>query len=98
MLTVLSTAHVLALDAHEAQFKACISCHPEVKEALSKKGVHRPFMEFDCGSCHNPHAAKYEDLIRGKIDKLCKGCHEERAGEAGKINGHEPFRQGKCLA
>ena len=79
-------------------FKKCLTCHPDIKKELAQKGAHRPFKELQCSSCHNPHAAKYKDLIKEEIGKLCKSCHQGNKGLADKKHGHRPFEEGECLA
>ncbi len=82
----------------KVSFKKCLSCHPGLKEELSRNDVHEPFKEFKCSSCHNPHAAKHEHLVKDKIDKLCKGCHQRENKLMTKNHKHAPFQQGECLS
>ena len=82
----------------EVSFKKCLECHPEVQKELKEKGAHRPFKGLECSSCHNPHAAKYENLVKDEISTLCRGCHESQNALAGRRQSHAPFEKGECLS
>lgn len=63
----------------------CAQCHPEATAKFHKKLKHslaaaadprRPGKNFDCVSCHSPHAPKcLSGLKQGELREWCKGCH-----------------------
>ncbi len=81
----------------EVSFEKCLKCHPDVKEQMGQEGAHEPFRKLQCSSCHNPHAAKYEGLLKDEVGKLCKSCHEGEKGLMAKKYSHDPFEDGQCL-
>jgi predicted CXXCH cytochrome family protein len=98
LLVFTLTAQAANATGAAVNFRKCLSCHPDVQEELTQKGAHVPFMKLECSSCHNPHAARYENLVKEKIGKLCRGCHQGNKGVTAKKYTHEPFKEGACLA
>lgn len=49
-----------------------------------------------CGACHNPHVARYKNLLQHNIATLCFSCHEKSAREFSKGIVHAPVRKGNC--
>ena len=79
-------------------FTTCISCHPEVEQEMTRSGGHKPFADFQCSGCHNPHVAKYKGLIRDKLEDVCRTCHQDQnVAEMGRYV-HVPFKDGECLS
>lgn len=78
--------------------RSCLKCHPEVEKQLHEKTTHQPFKAMACTSCHNPHAARYDKLIKEQIGDLCKGCHEKDKALQPKGHSHKPFGEGACLS
>jgi predicted CXXCH cytochrome family protein len=79
-------------------FKNCISCHPEVEQEMAKPGGHKPFADFQCSGCHNPHAAKFSGLLKDRPEVLCRNCHEEKSVTQMGRYVHVPFQDGECLS
>lgn len=76
----------------------CLECHPDLKQELIIGKEHGPLKNRDCISCHNPHAAKYGNLLSQTGDALCYGCHaSEKAWLDDKVV-HIPVEHGECLA
>ncbi len=92
------TTHVADAMDTAVSFKTCLKCHPDIQKELAQKGAHEPFRKLDCSSCHNPHATKYEDLVKEETGKLCRNCHQREKGLLAKKHSHVPFEQGECLA
>ena len=79
-------------------FKKCLRCHTDVEKEMARKGVHKPFKQFECSNCQNPHAAKHKGLLREDVGRLCRSCHQDEKGLMAKKFGHKPFEEGKCLS
>jgi len=105
VLFVVIMNNLLVLDCAWAQdintlesFKKCLTCHPDIKNGLTQKVVHRPFKDFKCSDCHNPHAAKYGKLLKEDIGTLCTSCHRGEKKPMNKNYRHSPFNEGECLS
>jgi len=55
----------------KSEKELCLKCHSKikkhekiVKEIKSSKYPHRPVFKGKCGKCHNPHATKFDNLLR----------------------------------
>jgi predicted CXXCH cytochrome family protein len=51
-----------------------------------------------CSSCHNPHAAKFENLVKEELSSLCRRCHGDEKELRAKKHNHKPFGEGECLS
>ncbi|MBI5882697.1 MAG: cytochrome c3 family protein [Elusimicrobia bacterium] len=76
----------------------CLSCHPKRAEDMKKAGVHSPFKDMDCGSCHQPHDSTQPSLLTSDPKELCAGCHDAK-GE-GLLKAHDNIAEfsGPCTA
>jgi predicted CXXCH cytochrome family protein len=63
---------IMALSGHAFAKATCFQCHKEAD--FSKKTVHRPVAEGQCGLCHNPHVARFEGLLQQSGADLCYKC------------------------
>jgi predicted CXXCH cytochrome family protein len=79
-------------------FNKCLECHRGVEKELHEKGVHAPFKSMACSSCHNPHAAKHENLVKEDISILCRRCHDKEKTLQARKHSHPPFGAGECLS
>jgi predicted CXXCH cytochrome family protein len=86
---------IMALSGHAFAKATCFQCHKEAD--FSKKTVHRPVAEGQCGLCHNPHVARFEGLLQQSGADLCYKCHQDEAAAFRKGITHQPVRQGACL-
>lgn len=75
--------------------KTCISCHPQ--EDFTGKVVHKPVARGQCSQCHNPHVAKYDNLLTHQGGALCYSCHTEARAAFSKGVQHQPVKEGRCL-
>ena len=97
-LPVLLVVLLVCSNALAAQV-VCFKCHDE--RQFHQKVVHKPVAQGRCGTCHNPHVAKFKGLVQKRPSELCSSCHQGR-WEKGKDKKamrviHQPVRQGKCL-
>jgi len=53
----------------------CLTCHADLEEEMGRKLVHGPVADGECTSCHDPHVARFEHLLRRESNRLCQGCH-----------------------
>jgi predicted CXXCH cytochrome family protein len=97
LLCIIGVCETNARDV-DVSFKTCLECHPDVQKEMAQEGTHEPFKKLECASCHNPHATKYEDLVKEETGKLCKGCHQSEKGLMARKYSHGPFEKGECLA
>jgi len=71
----------------------CYGCHDKGK--FSKKNVH-PALMMGCTSCHNPHSADSQKLLKSDMPSLCFTCHDKT-----KFNNkttHAPVMGGMCTS
>jgi len=54
----------------------CFTCHD--RSTFTKTSVHGAIV-LGCTSCHNPHASKFERLLKESVPTLCIGCHQDRS-------------------
>jgi DmsE family decaheme c-type cytochrome len=77
------------------QMETCATCHRDKVSKLDRSG-HMPVREgkLQCTSCHNPHGATNERLLRkgDSIAELCTSCHAEKRGPF--LWEHAPARDG----
>jgi len=96
---LLALIYAVTGGAHPAtaktSFKKCLECHKDLQKEIKLKGAHAPFKNFNCGSCHNPHASKHKSLVKREIGSLCKSCHKGK-GVKQKFS-HDPMEKGNCL-
>lgn len=97
LLSMLATQGRALAKTPTVSFKKCLTCHPEVQKELAQKGAHEPFKKLECSKCHNPHATKYDKLVKEEIGKLCKRCHQDQKGLKAKKYSHGPYEAGECL-
>lgn len=74
----------------------CLSCHGGNRKDLHLRSRH-PLAEgkMDCASCHDPHGAVNEHLVRrDSVNDLCWSCHQELRGPF--LWEHSPVRE-DCL-
>ncbi len=74
----------------------CLSCHTSMQVSMTQRSRH-PLREgaIDCASCHNPHGALTEKLVKAdSINDLCYSCHQEMRGPF--LWEHSPVRE-DCL-
>lgn len=63
---------------NDNQAPLCFSCHDEMQEDLAKAGSkHPPVTNGQCTKCHNPHKAKFRDLLQAPSPDLCLSCHKQ---------------------
>ena len=74
----------------------CFTCHSQ--KLFQKKLVHKPVAKGDCGTCHNPHVARYKGLLNKDLASLCFNCHQKAAREFGTGFIHRPVKKGECTA
>ena len=60
----------------------CLTCHgdmdPDFKSNIENAKVkHQPVEEGSCGTCHNPHASDFGQLLRSDTKQICFDCHQE---------------------
>lgn len=83
----------------------CRQCHEKaIGKMLQKDRIHWPMLDVrSCLTCHNPHAARYEKLVRQSTEITCGQCHADtvQLQESGRIdpdlpNFCEPVKKGEC--
>jgi len=75
--------------------EVCFECHDRAN--FSGGYIHGPVARGECGSCHNPHVAKFSGLLQQREAELCYGCHRRSRVEFGQGEVHQPVQEGKCL-
>lgn len=63
----------------------CLACHGPREEndkiipglAEKYKHTHQPYLEGECGACHQPHNSERPMLLTKAPDELCGSCHAE---------------------
>jgi len=67
--------------------QACLTCHPDVREAMRQPVVHGPLANPEtpgvCDACHATHVASVPALLLEPQPELCTACH-------GKLRPHVP--------
>jgi predicted CXXCH cytochrome family protein len=38
--------------------------------------VHKPFIDGQCGGCHDPHATNNEWVLKKSSEEICLNCHK----------------------
>lgn len=74
----------------------CLKCHVSQRKSLNQRSTH-PVREgkMQCASCHNPHGAVSEKLLRAdSANDLCYSCHQEKRSPT--LWDHSPVRE-DCL-
>jgi len=59
----------------EPQPGLCYICHEDL--ALSYNYLHGPVAGGYCTTCHDPHRAEHEHLLKMEGDALCFFCHQK---------------------
>ena len=85
---------VFASQAVSGQKDSCFECHE--KAQFQDKVVHKPVGTGECTTCHNPHVARYDGLLRYEGGKLCFSCHTSEAVSFQKGIVHEPINRYQC--
>jgi len=76
------------------QKQVCLSCHD--LESLGAKFPHAPVEAGECTACHNPHVARFKNLLRDRPGPLCAKCHDEIQRDLTRKAVHRPVAEGKC--
>ena len=82
-------------------YELCKGCHAEmVNGTMAKRSLHWPVAgKKGCVSCHNPHAAKHDKLVRTDTAQLCATCHADSVSRiAATAVKHPPVQEGTCVA
>ncbi len=75
----------------------CFKCHKA--RDFRQRVVHKPVSKGKCGTCHNPHVARFKGLLQQPVADLCSSCHKEKWLQPGAdMVVHQPIRQGKCMS
>jgi predicted CXXCH cytochrome family protein len=71
-----------------------------VNATLAKGRLHWPVVDRrGCANCHNPHASKYENLLKADTASLCGSCHSDTAKRITSVKvKHAPVESGTCVA
>jgi predicted CXXCH cytochrome family protein len=58
-------------------FELCRGCHaPMINETFSRNRIHWPLVDrIGCLNCHEPHAARINNLLIADMTTLCGRCH-----------------------
>jgi len=75
------------------QKQLCAECHDLENEGASVQ--HAPVEAGECSACHNPHVARFQNLLRDRPGPLCASCHEDVQG-ADHETVHAPVAEGRC--
>ncbi|MBU0484591.1 MAG: NapC/NirT family cytochrome c [Proteobacteria bacterium] len=94
-LLILLTCFFTSIVSAEAN-TTCFKCHK--KANFSGKVVHSPVAENKCSSCHNPHVARYKNLLSSEVSELCYQCHQDKIESFSKGIVHKPVKKGECLS
>jgi predicted CXXCH cytochrome family protein len=88
----------VATRSAQAAQRDCMECHEELWDEIEGDVPHAPALAEECGLCHSPHAARFENLLHVRERALCAKCHadEVAAYTAGSV--HTPVREGSCVA
>lgn len=82
-------------------FELCKGCHSEmVNTTMARRRLHWPVADDKgCVSCHNPHAARQEKLLKAATPQLCGNCHADTLKRIGAVSAkHAPVDGGTCGA
>jgi predicted CXXCH cytochrome family protein len=82
-------------------FELCKGCHSEaVNTMLGRKRLHWPIADQQgCVNCHNPHASRYDKLLKQSQPQLCATCHDDTLKRnALAASKHAPVDGGTCTA
>jgi predicted CXXCH cytochrome family protein len=88
-----------ALKTRKAGVDLCRGCHnAKMNEIMGRKRVHWPVVDkMSCQNCHNPHASRENDLLKGPQVALCGGCHTDTIERLDKSAvKHKPAVEGNC--
>lgn len=90
-----ATGEAQRAPGHEIdQKKTCLECHD--LEDLAAKVTHAPVAAGECSTCHNPHVARFQKLLRDRPGPLCAKCHEDVQRELRGGVVHRPVAEGQC--
>jgi predicted CXXCH cytochrome family protein len=76
---------------------ACLECHGELQQVVSKAVVHTPVRSRDCVGCHNPHASDHGKLLAAEPGQICAKCHPSIVPANAK-SLHKPLTEKGCVA
>ena len=79
----------------------CKGCHSDaVNTMMGKKRLHWAAADpKGCVNCHNPHASRYDKLLKGDQLQLCGRCHEDTLKRNALVaSKHAPVDAGTCTA
>jgi DmsE family decaheme c-type cytochrome len=82
-------------------YELCKGCHSEmINTVLGKKRLHWPVADKKgCVNCHNPHASRYDKLLKGDQRQLCGTCHDDTLKRNAVVAvKHAPVEGGACSA
>lgn len=79
-----------------ASGKICLTCHPNLQEAVKKPFVHSPLKKGDCTGCHSPHASAHGKLLAAETGNICSLCHSNVV-PAGSRSVHKVVAEGNCM-
>ena len=69
---------ILCEQCHRIEPRSPAHPHPGVSKPTTEAGRALPWLKdgkLQCISCHNPHAAEMDGLLRATLDQGCNGCH-----------------------
>lgn len=76
-----------------AQSATCETCHSTGKQAFWEGSPHEE-RGVGCGSCHNVHGGRDQNLARESKTDICLQCHKFIASDLNRMS-HHPIREGK---
>ncbi len=78
------------------QRQACMECHDDLADDLTKPYVHGPLKAGECTGCHAPHASRHDQLLLDGEGDLCASCHSETQQWHSQPVQHQPVADGQC--
>jgi len=94
------------LKAVKDGIELCRECHKETIDKIFRKAqVHWPLVDSTaCMHCHNPHAARQKNLMKGTMVNVCGECHPDKVAlQQISIKNPEnktickPVKEGNCV-
>ncbi|RME26375.1 MAG: hypothetical protein D6800_06420 [Candidatus Zixiibacteriota bacterium] len=76
----------------------CFKCHEERRGMFSREFIHGPVAGGSCTTCHDPHASRYDHILKQPVPILCYSCHVRLEAETNEATVHPPYEQGRCTA
>lgn len=77
----------------------CMMCHPGMADSLHASFPHKPVVDGNCTSCHDPHASRHGALLYTDSGTLCLSCHGGSGDlRFGMPSTHGPFQNLQCTA